>query len=102
VTQPRVTYVLVPPGEDGDWADARYAVLLDGEKVGEVIKAGATDVHCTGGRRYGTQVTYTEWVAEGTSYRMSRRTRKDAAIDLLQDQGMSYGDAQRAVGRKGW
>lgn len=98
----RVTYTKVT--KNCDYAGARFEVLLDGEKIGEVCRERKETLHSAGNVRYATHSTVaTNWFIEAQGYRdygISNRTRMDAVIDLLTSKhDMSPTAAREAVGK---
>lgn len=88
MTTKRVTFTKV--NKDADYVDARYAVTLDGQPIGEVVRDRSTSVVPYAGRMYGYPVTSTKWSPELPYVPGQRRggyieyrTRIDAATDLV-------------------
>jgi hypothetical protein len=115
MTATRVTYVKTAPADHGDYVDARYDVLLDGVKVGEVTRQDRrTARRSYAGSRLGYDTVATAWLCEGprtrsdgTTYQYSTygqdfRSRVDAVIDFLTSgaDAMTAAEARAAVGKR--
>lgn len=96
----RITYIKRDPSND--YVDARWDVLLDGEKIGEVTRNRTSRVETYAGKMYGRSITATEWECEAPQYRsyLTSRTRMDAVIDLLKWRGMNETEARATVGKR--
>ena len=99
----RVTFQKVT--ETHDYVDARFDVLLDGEKVGQVTGNVETRDLSRGTTHMLARMSAPtkRWSAEGVSY-SDHGSRIDAVIDLLIYGGasMSYAEAARAAGKRGF
>lgn len=100
-TAKRVRFVKHPAGPR-DYVDARFDVLLDGVKVGEVtsnVEAVETSRSALSTSRIATYREAKVWRAEGVRFGLDRRSRNDAAIDVLQEKAglPTYAAARRAV-----
>lgn len=96
-----------------DYVDARFDVLLDGKKIGEVTRDRRTQRHGYAGSRLGYDTEGTAWLCEGnalrrdgSSYRydtygIDYSTRMDAVVDFLRARGMTISEAREAVGKRG-
>ena len=92
--------------EEHDNVDARFDVLLDGVKVGQVTaNVESRDLNRGTSAMLARMSAPTKrWSAEGVSY-SDHRTRVDAAIDLLvygMTPAMSYVEAREATGKRGF
>lgn len=96
----RITYTKLP--SDRDYVDARWDVILDGEKIGTVFRDRTSRVEPYAGKMYGRSITSTVWQCDAPGYRhfMRSKTRMDAVIDLLMWRGMSMDEARTVVGKR--
>lgn len=92
--------------EAHEFADVRYDVLLDGEKIGQVtgtVENVETSASALSTSRTANYRSAKVWRSEGERRPMGRESRNDAAIDLLETaKGMSYAEAMTVLGVRGW
>ena len=93
--------------EEHDYVDSRFDVMLDGVKIGQVTGNVESRDLDRGTTRMLARMSAPSkrWSAEGVSY-SDNATRIDAVIDLLvygnHDHRMTFGEAARAAGKKGY
>jgi hypothetical protein len=99
-TAKRITFTKVT--EQHDYVDARFDVLLDGVKIGQVTRNVESCDLDRGTTRMLARMSApsTRWEAE-VRYAATRSTRVDAVIDLLMEQGMDYREAREVAGKRG-
>lgn len=101
----RVTFVKDTTGA-ADYADARFDIMLDGVKVGEVtsnVESVETSASALSSSRIGQYRSAKVWRAEGVRYALDRKTRIDAAADVLESaKGISFYAARTLITGKKW